>query len=113
MKLLFDENLSARLPARLDDLFAGSTHIDQLDLRGRPDEEIWACARELGFTIASKDRDFADMSFVRGHPPKVVLLGIGNAGTKEIEALLHRSNLLVERFQADEVQSLLELTDHF
>lgn len=110
MKLLFDENLSARLAVRLGDLFGGSTHVDELDLRGRADESIWDHAQTREFTIVSKDRDFADMSFLRGHPPKVVLLRVGNAGTKEIEALLRRSAPILERFEADDVQSLLELT---
>jgi len=51
------------------------------------------------------------MSFVRGHPPKVVLLRVGNAGTLAIEALLRRCVQDLERFDADDVQSLLELTD--
>jgi predicted nuclease of predicted toxin-antitoxin system len=111
LKFLFDENLSARLPTRLGGLFAGSTHVDELDLRGQPDDALWARARAEGFAIISKDGDFADMSFVRGHPPKVVLLRVGNAGTMAIEALLRRCVHVLERFEADEVQSLLELTD--
>ena len=110
MKLLFDENLSARLAVRLSGLFVGSAHVEQIELRGRPDEAIWAHARSHGFTIVSKDADFADMSFLRGSPPKVVLLRVGNAGTTEIEALSRRSAALLDRFEHDDVQCLLELT---
>ena len=108
-ELLIDENLSARLAVRLGSIFVGSAHVDHLDLRGQPDEAIWAYARSHGFSIVSKDADFADMSFVRGSPPKVVLLRVGNAGTQQIEALLRRSAPMLEHFEADDVQSLLEL----
>jgi predicted nuclease of predicted toxin-antitoxin system len=45
MKLLFDENLSPILPAKLADLFPGSTHVDLCDLGSAPDERIWEFAR--------------------------------------------------------------------
>ena len=38
----------------------------------------------LRFAIVSKDSDFREGSFAEGHPPKVIWLAVGNAGTAEI-----------------------------
>ena len=91
MKLLFDENLSPKLLRSLERGFPGSTHVEDLHLRGMADEMIWDYARDNGFTIVSKDTDFQEWSTLRGIPPKVVWLGVGNAGTRAITDLLSRS----------------------
>jgi predicted nuclease of predicted toxin-antitoxin system len=55
MKLLFDENLSPKLPRLIAASFSNSQHVRELGLKGRTDEEIWAFAKTNGFTIISKD----------------------------------------------------------
>jgi len=40
MKLLFDENLSPKLPGTLAALFPDSAHVRERGLLGQPDEEI-------------------------------------------------------------------------
>jgi len=59
MKLLFDENLSPKLPGLLVAKFPGSQHVRELGLKGRTDEEIWRYAGDNGFAIVSKDKDFS------------------------------------------------------
>jgi predicted nuclease of predicted toxin-antitoxin system len=78
MKLLFDENLSPKLPRILSVDFPESMHVRHCGLKGFPDEDIWEYARNNGFTIVSKDSDFYQRSMIYGHPPKVVWLRIGN-----------------------------------
>lgn len=41
MKLLFDENLSPKLPRLFNDLFPGSLHVRDCNLKGQPDHAIW------------------------------------------------------------------------
>ena len=41
MKLLFDQNLSPRLPRQLADLYAGSVHVREVGLRNSDDGAIW------------------------------------------------------------------------
>jgi len=72
MKLLFDENLSPKLPRLVQALFPESTHIRECGLRGFSDGKIWEYARANDFTIVSKDSDFQQRSLLYGHPPKVV-----------------------------------------
>jgi len=62
MKLLFDENLSPKLPRLLAAAFPGSLHVRDCGLKGCPDEDLWAYARANGFTVISKDSDFCQRS---------------------------------------------------
>jgi len=72
VKLLFDENLSRRLVARLVDLFPDSTHVANNSLTNCPDEVIWQYAKDAGYTIISADADFYELATTLGPPPKVI-----------------------------------------
>ena len=111
MKLLFDENLSPRLPSLLASSFPGSDHVDNVELHGAPDHTIWDFARANDFTIVSKDNDFRQRSFLSGHPPKVVWLSVGNASTSRIKLLLEERRAELEDFQSNSEESLFVLED--
>jgi predicted nuclease of predicted toxin-antitoxin system len=107
VKLLFDENVSARLVGLLDAEYPSSAHIEQIIRRGCTDTEVWEYARANGFTIASKDNDFRQRAFLYGPPPKVVWLDVGNAGTDAIAALLRERSADLKRFGAATDTALL------
>ncbi len=109
MRLLFDENLSPRLVQRLADAFPGSVHVRDCGLQADADAAVWRHASEQGFIIVSKDEDFRHLSFLRGAPPKVVGIELGNCSTDLIERLLRRSRVEIERFAADPVAAFLPL----
>ena len=88
MKLLFDENLSPKLPGLLAALFPGSAHVREGGLLGRTDEEVWDYARANDFPIVSKDSDFQQRSLLDGHPPKFVWLRIGNCTRQQLIQLV-------------------------
>ena len=90
MKLLFDENLSPKLPGLLAATFPNSQHVRELGLKGRTDEEIWRYAGSNGFTLISKDKDFYQRAVLFGKPPKFIWLGIGNCTRAELLALIRR-----------------------
>ncbi len=90
MKLLFDENLSPKLPRLIAAAFSGSQHIRELGLKGRTDEEIWDYAKANGFAIVSKDQDFYQRTLLYGSPPKFVWLCLGNCTRAELLALIQR-----------------------
>ena len=90
MKLLFDENLSPKLPGVLLAKFPGSQHVRELGLKGRTDEEIWRYAGEHGFAIVSKDKDFYQRAVLFGAPPKFIWLGLGNCTRADLLALIQR-----------------------
>ncbi len=106
-RLLFDENLSPRLVGLLAESFPNSLHVDAAGLHGRPDGEIWAFARDQGFVLVSKDNDFRQLSFLRGAPPKVVWLRIGNSPTRVAATLLAARKPDIESFLRDKDAALL------
>ena len=81
MKLLFDENLSRRLVARLATHFPNSVHVTSIDLERATDREVWEFAGAHDYVVVSKDSDFNDLAFMHGRPPKVIWLRVGNAST--------------------------------
>jgi predicted nuclease of predicted toxin-antitoxin system len=66
------------------------------------DDEIWTRARAEGFAIVTKDEDFNDIAVVRGPPPKVLWLQLGNCTTDQIEATLRTHFVEIEAFEADD-----------
>ena len=95
MKLLFDQNLSHRLPARLADLFPQSAHVRTVALDRAADDQIWDYARVNGYCVVTQDSDFVERSRLHGAPPKVVWLRCGNCTPQQVEAILRRNALLI------------------
>jgi predicted nuclease of predicted toxin-antitoxin system len=88
MKLLFDENLSPKLPDLIQNQFPGSTHVRDCGLKGATDPVIWQYAGAQGFTVVSKDGDFYPRAMLLGPPPKLIWLGLGNCTRTEVLELL-------------------------
>ena len=109
MKLLLDQNLSDRIPARIADLFPGSSHVKLAGLAQVDDSLIADWAKREGFMIVSKDTDFYQRSMVFGHPPKFLWLRIGNCSTALAVDLLRRNAELIRAFGVSEAESVLIL----
>ena len=110
MNLLFDQNLSHRLVRSLADIFPNSNHVRNVGLGRADDDVVWQYAAAQSFTIVSKDSDFHQSSFVRGHPPKVVWIRRGNCSTDEIESLLREHQADLHNFERDPDASFLVLS---
>jgi predicted nuclease of predicted toxin-antitoxin system len=111
VKLLFDQNLSAKLCNLLDTAFPDSKHVKyHLGLHEASDVVIWDYALEQNFVIVTKDDDFSQLSALRGAPPKVLWLNIGNCDTVFIAQLLLRNVAVISEFVADTSTGLLILT---
>ncbi len=52
------------------------------------DVEVWEYARQNGYLVVTKDADFGELSTLRGFPPKVIWLQLGNCTTGQVEHLL-------------------------
>ena len=92
LKLLFDQNLSHRLPDRLADLYPGSAQVRLLGMDRAADMTIWEHAKREGFGIATRDVDLAEIATLRGAPPLVVWLRGGNSSTAAVEAALRAAH---------------------
>ncbi|CAN5407336.1 DUF5615 family PIN-like protein [soil metagenome] len=108
-KLLFDQNLSPKLITRLADLYPNSAHLDLLGLGTATDLAVWKYAKENEFAIVTKDADFADLSILRGFPPKIIWIRRGNCSTNNIEEVLRNHKDEIESLVADEVFGILTL----
>ncbi|MCI0418935.1 MAG: DUF5615 family PIN-like protein [Acidobacteria bacterium] len=109
MKLLFDQNLSPRLPHLVADLYPDSMHVREAGLHEATDTSIWAYAKQHEFTIVSKDSDFQQRSLLFGCPPKFIWLRAGNCPARIIEELLRRHSAAIHTFDQDPVESHLML----
>lgn len=90
MRLLFDEQLSEALCHQLRDVFPDSLHVRPLAGPSLSDQRVWALAIEHNCVLVTKDEDFHRLSVLRGAPPKVVWIRLGNCATVEIAELLRR-----------------------
>jgi predicted nuclease of predicted toxin-antitoxin system len=90
VKLLLDQNLSAKLISNLVDLFPGSLHVRDVGLQAASDADVLHFARANGFILVSKDADFAQLQPLSAPPCKIVWIRRGNCSTNDIEAILRR-----------------------
>lgn len=109
MRLLFDEQLSETLVASMADAFPDSLHIRHLGKGGASDHEVRELAKSHGCMLVTRDEDFHRLSVLRGAPPKVIWLRIGNCPTRDIAMLLKRHAPDISRFEAQDEATFLEL----
>lgn len=109
MRLLFDQNLSPRLPGILGDLYPGSIHVREIGMQEASDEAVWNYAKTHGFTIVSKDADFQQRSLLFGAPPKFIWLRIGNCSVADSAEILRQHSASIHTFDLDTDQSHLML----
>lgn len=110
MKLLFDENLSPKLPRLLAELFPDSIHVRDVGLKSADDPIVWQYAKQNDLIIVSKDSDLHQRSFLFGHPPKLVWIRLGNCSTSAIEKLLSAYCGSIAAFHLDAEASFLVLS---
>jgi predicted nuclease of predicted toxin-antitoxin system len=109
VKLLFDQNLSPRLVPIFAGLFPASVHVRDVGLERSDDQIVWDFALAQGFTIVTKDADFHQMSFVYGHPPKVIWIQRGNSSTDDIADILTVRFPEISAFATDKESAFLSL----
>ncbi len=109
MSLLFDQNLSRRLPGLLAAEYPGAEQVFLVGLAAADDRAVWAYAAARGLAVVSKDADFAALSASLGPPPKVVWLRVGNGPTRDVVNLLRSRVADVQAFLADPSAARIEL----
>ena len=107
MKLLFDHHLSPKLVKRLADLFPNSAHVFPLGMDREDDVAIWEYARINGFVVLTKDEDFDTLAVLRGHPPKLIGIQLGNCTNDEVEAALRARFAEIVSFETDPILGTL------
>ena len=110
MKLLIDQNISHRLKARIETVFANVLHVKDLGLTDFPDAAIFEFARHNNFdAVMTLDEDFHNLVLERGTPPKIIWLRLGNCTTvAQAQAILDNATL-IEVFLSTEEPDVLEI----
>jgi predicted nuclease of predicted toxin-antitoxin system len=90
----------------LNPIFPGTSHVLLHGLDTAADSAIWEFG---GFVILTKDEDFQILSFIHGHPPKVIWLHSGNGPTEQLLAVVKQYRQIIEEFGDDADRSLLTL----
>lgn len=112
MKLLLDANISWRLTQQLKSHFDDCIHVDKSELpTPARDIDIWNYALEKQFIIVTNDEDFLNLGVLKGFPPKVILLRIGNQSSQHVKDVLIKHKSEIESLATSEEHGLLELFD--
>jgi predicted nuclease of predicted toxin-antitoxin system len=109
MKLLYDNNLSHKLVARLNDLFPGSTHVLMEGLDESEDQEIWDFSKSNNFSIVTKDSDFNELSLIHGFPPKIIWIRVGNCKILDVEKIIREKYIIINKFLAGSELDIIEI----
>jgi len=98
VKLLFDQNISFRVIAKIAENYPEAKQIRALGLENFSDLEIWNFAKKNGYTIVTFDADFYEITNLKGHPPKIIWLRIGNTTTQNIASIFNDKFEMIKDF---------------
>jgi predicted nuclease of predicted toxin-antitoxin system len=110
LKLLFDQNLSRKLPAQLADLYPDSTQAIAAGLDTASDNEVRLYARKHGYILVTRDRDFIELDVLHGAPPKTIWIARANLSTRDYEQALRSLHEQIEAFASDPERTLLVIS---
>ena len=110
MTLLFDQNLSFRIIKRIEDIFPGSISVKEMGFDRPSDIEIWEFAKSNHCSIVTFDSDFIDISNLKGFPPKIIWLRLGNTSTVNIADKLRSEKDRIIEFLMKSDNAFLEIT---
>lgn len=110
MNLLFDQNISFHIVKRIEDIFPGSISVRELGYDNPHDFDIWNFAKSNNFSIVTFDSDFIDISNLRGFPPKIIWLRIGNTSTANLAERIRTEKSNIVDFLNSSENAFLEIS---
>lgn len=109
MKILFDQNISFRIIKIISEYFPEAAQIRFVGHENSSDIEIWEYAKNNGYSIVTFDSDFIDITNLKGFPPKIIWLRIGNTSTEEIATILIENRSRIKEFLENQELAFLEI----
>ena len=70
---------------------------------------MWYFAKQHEFVIVTKDSDLVDLAIMRGAPPKLVWLRLGNVSTERVAEVLRDRRAAIEALLEDSARTVLEI----
>ena len=98
MSLLFDQNISFKIIKSIEDIYPGSISVKEIGLDNPRDIDIWNFAKLKQLSIVTFDSDFIDLSNLKGYPPKIIWLRIGNTSTLNIAERIRKERKNISDF---------------
>ena len=95
---LIDENISFKVAKLISEAYPGIVHVRDIGLTNVSDLQIWEYAKTNNLSIITFDNDFLNISLLKGYPPKIILLKVGNRSTKEIASILISQQEIIGEF---------------
>ena len=108
-KLLFDNNISHRVIARIADIFPHANHVMLENIDEVSDEKVWTFARNNDYTIVTKESVFNDIAIYKGTPPKIIWIKLGNCKIAEIENILRVNVVAIKEFLDEPIGAIFEI----
>ncbi len=102
MKLLFDQNVSFRVIQQINKFFPEAKHVKDFELQFASDQQIWTFAKADAYSIVTFDSDFYDLMTLKGHPPKIIWLRLGNTSSLNLANVLTKHQLIIHSFLKEE-----------
>lgn len=99
--------LPVRLCTAVNEALGEIRHVRELGLQESTDAEVFEYARDRGMTIVTKDSDFQALLALRGAPPCVIWLRVGNVTTVTLEKLLREHAEAINDFHNTEAACLI------
>ncbi len=110
MRILLDENLSFKLESKLKSVFPNLIHVSDIGLQGREGNNIFEFARNNSFdAIITNDEDYYWLSLLKGFPPKIIWLRLGNMTTENVVLTLTSKQVEIQNFLIDPDEICLEI----
>nr|VFJ60579.1 MAG: Predicted nuclease, contains PIN domain, potential toxin-antitoxin system component [Candidatus Kentron sp. FM] len=111
IKFLLDQNISRRIVPELQVAYPGSTQVALLGLESASDSAIWQFALENNFVIVTKDADFEEMSLIRGSPPKMIWIRLGNVTNQTILSALIENWIQIQALLQQDTVDCIEIRE--
>ena len=105
MKLLFDQNISFRVIALIQNKFPDVKHVKDFHLKFSTDNEIWNFAKNNQYHIVTFDSDFYELVTLFGHPPKIIWMRLGNTSSRNLATILLNHFENIKSFISEEAYS--------
>jgi len=109
IKLLFDQNLSFRLVARLEKSYPDSVHIASIGLDMASDKDVWTYAKNNNYTIVTKDSDFNELCTLYDFPPQIIWLRLGNSSVHTAQKVLEKYKDFISEVISKNTTGIIEI----
>ena len=110
MKLLLDQNISYRVGKLLRQQNLSIFHISDEKLINKLDVEIINFAKQHQYTaILTKDDDFDAIVTLKGFPPKIIHLKVGNISNQETATIILLHLQKINAFINNNEDAILEI----